>query len=161
MSMSTIEMLERAAQALGDLVAEEVVFVGGATVALWSTDPAAGGFRPTDDVDVIVEIASLNDYYGFEDRLRELGFANDEGGVICRFRHSGQSLILDAMPTEAASSASTTAGRGRRSRTRSRWSSRPTRSSAPCLRRICSPPSSRRSGHAATGTSFGVTTSRT
>jgi hypothetical protein len=103
MSSANIEMLERAAIALGDLVDDEVVFVGGATVGLWATDQATAEFRPTDDVDVIVEVASRSAYYRFEDRLRALGFVNDdEDGVICRFRHEVQGLILDAMPTDAS-----------------------------------------------------------
>ncbi|HWH19044.1 MAG TPA: nucleotidyl transferase AbiEii/AbiGii toxin family protein [Solirubrobacterales bacterium] len=103
MSAANIEMLERAAVALGELVDDEVVFVGGATVGLWATDEATAEFRPTDDVDVIVEVATRNDYYRFEERLRALGFANDdEDGVICRFRHGAQRLVLDAMPTDAA-----------------------------------------------------------
>lgn len=101
MSTATVEMLERAAEALGDLVESEVVFVGGATIALWATDQAVAEFRPTDDVDVIVEVTSRPEYYRFEGRLRELGFANEEGGVICRFRHPARHLVLDAMPTEA------------------------------------------------------------
>jgi hypothetical protein len=101
MSAATIDMLESAAAALGPLVDGDVVFVGGATIALWTTDQAASDFRPTDDVDVIVEVASRSEYYQFEDRLRELGFVNDQGGVICRFRHSADDLILDVMPTEA------------------------------------------------------------
>jgi hypothetical protein len=101
MSAATIKMLESAAAALGPLVDADVVFVGGATIALWTTDQAASDFRPTDDVDVIVEIASRSEYYQFEDRLRELGFVNDQGGVICRFRHPAEDLILDVMPTEA------------------------------------------------------------
>jgi hypothetical protein len=103
MSSSSIEMLERTAVALGDLVDQEVVFVGGATVGLWATDEATAEFRPTDDVDVIVDVASRNDYYRFEERLRALGFVNDdEDGVICRFRHPAQRLILDVMPTDAS-----------------------------------------------------------
>lgn len=72
MSAATIEMPESAAAALGPLVDGDVVFVGGATIALWTTDQAASDFRPTDDVDVIVEVASRSEYYRFEDRLREL-----------------------------------------------------------------------------------------
>jgi hypothetical protein len=79
----------------------DVVFIGGATIALWTTDQAASDFRPTDDVDVIVEVTSRSGYYRFEDRLRELGFVNDQGDVICRFRHPAEDLILDVMPTEA------------------------------------------------------------
>ncbi len=85
MSSANIEMLERAAVALGDLVDGEVVFVGGATVGLWATDGATAEFRPTDDVDVIVEVTSRSAYYRFEERLRARGFLNDpEDGVICR-----------------------------------------------------------------------------
>jgi hypothetical protein len=103
MSAANIEMLERAAVALGGLVDTDVVFVGGATVGLWATDEAAAEFRPTDDVDVIVEVASRNDYYRFEERLRTLGFVNeDEHGVICRFRHRAHGLVLDAMPTDGS-----------------------------------------------------------
>jgi hypothetical protein len=100
-SATAIEMLERAAEALGDLIDGDLVFVGGATIPLWATDPGAAEFRPTEDVDVIVEVASRPEYYRFEGRLRELGFANDAGGVICRFRRSARCLVLDAMPTEA------------------------------------------------------------
>lgn len=53
----SIELLERAALVLGPL-AEEVVFVGGATVVLWITDPGAPPPRPTLDVDVVVEVTT-------------------------------------------------------------------------------------------------------
>ena len=52
----SVELLELAAAALGELL-DEVVFVGGATVGLWITDPAAPAPRPTKDVDVIVEVS--------------------------------------------------------------------------------------------------------
>jgi hypothetical protein len=102
-SAATIEMLERAAEALGSLADADVAFVGGATIALWGTDQAAAAFRPTDDVDVIVGVTSRVAYYRFEERLRGVGFVNDEeSGLTCRFRHPGRHLILDAMPTNAA-----------------------------------------------------------
>lgn len=97
-----IEMLELAAEHLGDLL-PEVVFVGGATVELWITDDAAPEFRPTDDIDVIVEITTRRDYYRFEARVRKAGFENDQdSGVICRFRQPESGLLLDVMPTEAS-----------------------------------------------------------
>lgn len=68
---------------------------------LWISDPAAPPPRPTKDVDVIVEVATRSGYYAFEDRLRALGFRNDEE-VICRWHHSPPPLMLDAMPTDAA-----------------------------------------------------------
>lgn len=96
--MST-ELLELAADALGELLCE-VVFVGGATVTLWITDPGAPPVRPTKDVDVVVEVATRSAFHDFEARLRERRFAEDqEDGVICRWRHRN-GLILDAMPSE-------------------------------------------------------------
>ncbi|HVE68315.1 MAG TPA: hypothetical protein VNB64_07020 [Solirubrobacteraceae bacterium] len=41
----SIDLLELAADALGPLL-DEVVFVGGATVTLWITDPGAPPVRP-------------------------------------------------------------------------------------------------------------------
>lgn len=98
----SIELLELAARALEELVTD-VVFVGGATVGLWITDPAAPEPRPTKDVDVIVEVASRGGFAQFEGRLREHGFREDrDSGVICRWLHAGGDLILDAMPTDAS-----------------------------------------------------------
>lgn len=95
----SIELLELAAGALGPLL-HEVVFVGGATVTLWITDPGAPPVRPTKDVDVVVEVATRSAFHDFEVRLRKRRFSEDqEDGVICRWRHSG-GLILDAMPSE-------------------------------------------------------------
>jgi hypothetical protein len=97
----SIELLEAAAATLGDLL-REVVFVGGATVELWITDPAAPPVRPTKDVDVVVEVASRSAFHDFEARLRAHGFGEDqEDGVICRWRHATNDLILDAMPSHA------------------------------------------------------------
>lgn len=95
----SIELLELGAAVLGDLT-DEVVFVGGATVTLWITDPAAPPPRPTLDVDVIVEVATRADYQAFEERLRGAHF-RDDGRVICRWRHPATGLVLDAMPTDA------------------------------------------------------------
>ncbi len=85
-----------AALLLGDL-ADEVAFVGGASVALLLTDPAAPDVRPTLDVDVIVEAATRAAYYRVAGRLRARGFAED---VVCRWRHGA--LVLDVMPTDDA-----------------------------------------------------------
>ncbi|HTI92748.1 MAG TPA: hypothetical protein VL727_19260 [Puia sp.] len=54
--------------------------------------------RPTDDVDVVVEIWTYKDYAALEEQLREMGFANDQSsGVICRYKVHG--IIVDIMPT--------------------------------------------------------------
>jgi hypothetical protein len=92
--------------------------LGGASIVLWITDPAAPAPRPTKDVDVVVEVTSRTGFHAFEERLRSLGFKeNQEDGIVCRWRHRDDDLILDAMPADAAILGLRTAGRERRSRT--------------------------------------------
>ncbi|MGK2938945.1 MAG: nucleotidyl transferase AbiEii/AbiGii toxin family protein [Solirubrobacteraceae bacterium] len=94
-----IELLELAAAELGELV-DDVLFVGGATIGLWVTDPAAPPERPTKDVDVVVEVATRAEFHRFEARLRDRGLSPDVGSeVICRWR-ARSGLILDVMPTD-------------------------------------------------------------
>jgi len=77
-------------------LAPEVVFVGGATVSLYSTRPETET-RPTDDVDIVVEIMHYRDYAAIEEKLRSKGFINDiESGVICRYSIHG--ITVDVMP---------------------------------------------------------------
>lgn len=96
----SIELLETAAVALGSL-RDEVVFLGGATISLWMTDPAARAPRVTYDVDVVAEVVTLAGYEAFQGELRNAGFKEDaESGVTCRWRHRETGLILDAVPAE-------------------------------------------------------------
>lgn len=60
--------------ALGDL-AQDCVFVGGAVVDLYADRPAAE-VRPTDDIDVIIELLHYTGYAGLEKKLRAKGFVN-------------------------------------------------------------------------------------
>lgn len=93
-----IARIKTVAQALSSLN-QEVVFVGGATVALYADNPAAPEARPTDDVDIVVELASYGGYAGLEEQLRQLGFSNDTtANVICRFQVQG--ITVDVMPTQ-------------------------------------------------------------
>ena len=79
---------------------EEFVFVGGATVSLYG-DVSKGEARPTEDVDVIIELASYTGYAELDENLRKLGFENDiESGVLCRYKVKG--VIVDVMPTDAS-----------------------------------------------------------
>ena len=96
MSKESITRIKVVYDALEEL-ANEVVFVGGATVALYADRPS-GEARPTDDVDILVELMHYRDYAAIEERLRSKGFTNDtESGVICRYRVRG--IIVDVMPT--------------------------------------------------------------
>jgi len=97
--VSTLQ-LEAAAAVLGPLV-DEVVFVGGATVHLWITEPGAPPARATDDVDVICEVATRAEYYRLGDRLRERGLREAvDSPVLCRWQSAEPRLTLDVMPTD-------------------------------------------------------------
>jgi len=89
-----IKAVNNALQELRDYV----VFVGGATISLYADRPVLE-VRPTDDIDVIVEILNYKQRQQLEERLREIGFLNDvESGVICRFKIKG--ITVDIMPTD-------------------------------------------------------------
>jgi predicted nucleotidyltransferase len=92
-----IDLLSAVARSLGPLRLE-VVFLGGAAIALHITDKAAPEVRPTDDVDCVVEVASRVQYGRLEEKLKGLGFKNDTDGPICRWIVHG--IKVDVMPTD-------------------------------------------------------------
>ena len=55
--------------------------------------------RLTDDIDVVIELATCGSFAKPEERLREIGFVNDtEAKVVCRYKIRG--ITVDIMPTE-------------------------------------------------------------
>lgn len=81
-------------------VEDNIVFVGGSVLGLLLSDPAAPLPRPTDDIDLIVEIATRVSYYALADRLRTHGFkeCQDEDAPLCRWVYRG--YRVDIMPTD-------------------------------------------------------------
>ncbi|HSH66311.1 MAG TPA: hypothetical protein VLB84_11055 [Bacteroidia bacterium] len=78
---------------------DKIVFVGGATVSLYASRPFAITIRPTDDVDVVIELISLKEFYNLQEELLKLGFKHDiESKIISRFLLQG--LKVDFMPTD-------------------------------------------------------------
>jgi hypothetical protein len=57
------DLIETAATALGPLL-NEVVFLGGASIHLWLSDPGAPDTRATEDIDAIVSTSSRGDKSG-------------------------------------------------------------------------------------------------
>lgn len=96
------DQLVRVASRLGPLV-EDVVFVGGQVAELLVTNSAAVRIRATDDVDVIVRVATRAEYYRVGERLRALGFREDSrpGAPLCRWRDPDD-ISLDVMPLDEA-----------------------------------------------------------
>lgn len=76
-----------------------VVFVGGATVSLYADIDFREEARPTDDVDVVLELVAYKNYAAVDEQLRAIGFVNDiHSKVICRYKYKG--LIVDIMSTD-------------------------------------------------------------
>lgn len=90
--------VELIAHVLGAL-REDLVFVGGCAVGLLMSDPAAASARVTYDVDLVVEVATLQDYHRMEKKFAAKGFARDMGAdaPICRWRY--REIEVDLMPT--------------------------------------------------------------
>lgn len=87
------------AKALGDMC-EQFVFVGGCAAGLLVTSVRAQVIRPTDDVDIVANIISQQDYHALEKQLRAKGFTQEmaANAPICRWRYQG--VAVDVMPTD-------------------------------------------------------------
>ncbi|RZI99250.1 MAG: hypothetical protein EOP39_24870 [Rubrivivax sp.] len=95
-----VAMLELVARRLGAPLCERFVFVGGAVAGLLITDAANPPIRPTEDVDVVVEVVSLSSYQLLEHDLRVLGFAHDQRADAPRCRWRVDGVTVDVMPTD-------------------------------------------------------------
>lgn len=100
MNASILQNLEVVARNLGRLGLDDVVFVGGATIGLYLTDPAAPEVRPTQDVDVVVPTESRSYYHELEEKLRNAGYQQPIGDdqPICRWVIEG--VAVDVMPMD-------------------------------------------------------------
>jgi predicted nucleotidyltransferase len=103
MSQINITRIKAIYNALG-VLRDEVVFVGGATVSLYATREAAE-VRPTEDIDIVVEVGSYASFADLEIQLRSMGFKNDPNArFIGRYIVPGiildlqEDLTVDVMP---------------------------------------------------------------
>jgi len=78
------------------------VFLGAAVLPLLVDNAEVLEIRPTEDIDLSVEIATLADHYELEECLRNRGFQNDTraNAPICRW--VVEEVTVDVMPTEAS-----------------------------------------------------------
>lgn len=92
-----VEMIEYIAAALGDRL-PQFTFVGGCAAGLLITDPERAAIRATNDVDLIVEVSGLGDYYErLVPELRSVGF-HESQDTNCRWTYNG--VKVDVMPTD-------------------------------------------------------------
>lgn len=94
-------MLESIVSALGEL-ADEMVFVGGSVASLYREIEveSSSNIRSTFDVDAVVKVSSIVDYYSLEKRIKNRGFVNctEKGAPICRYKYG--ELLFDLMPDD-------------------------------------------------------------
>lgn len=96
----TINMgvVKKVATALGELN-DEVAYVGGATVSVYSDDPIAEDVRPTKDVDIMLRIATFAELAALQDKLASKNIYPDpEAAINCRFKY--EDVLIDVMSTK-------------------------------------------------------------
>jgi predicted nucleotidyltransferase len=87
------------ARAMGPLC-EQVVFVGGCATGLLLDDSGLMDVRPTEDVDAIVEVATLAAYHGLAGQLMQRGFKQTMADNTPPFRWYWNRLQLDLVPLD-------------------------------------------------------------
>lgn len=99
MANPNLALLIGMAQAMGPLC-DRVVFVGGCATGLLLSDAALMNVRATEDVDAIVEVASLARYHALAEQLMQRGFKQTIADNTPPFRWFWQSMQLDLVPVD-------------------------------------------------------------
>jgi hypothetical protein len=99
MANPNLALLIAIARAMGPLC-EKVVFVGGCATGLLVDDAELMDVRPTEDVDAIVEVASLAAYHRIAKGLLERGFKQTMADNTPPFRWFWNRMQLDLVPLD-------------------------------------------------------------
>lgn len=99
MADPNLALLTAMVRAMGPL-RDHVVFVGGCATGLLLTQSAVTQVRPTEDVDAIVEVVTLADYYNFTQQLADRGFRQTMADNTPPFRWFWNRLQLDLVPLD-------------------------------------------------------------
>lgn len=99
MANPNIELLTSIATAMG-AVRDQVVFVGGCATGLLITQPLVTDARATEDVDAIVEVASLVKYHALAEQLMTHGFQQTMADNTPPFRWFWHGMQLDLVPLD-------------------------------------------------------------
>lgn len=93
-----IKTVAEVAKALKEM-RQQMVFVGGAVISLYTDDAAADEVRPTGDIDLAIQLTSFAEWAKMQENLAALGFSPDpEGHAICSYLYNG--ISIDIMSAE-------------------------------------------------------------
>src|SRR5690606_22198234 len=93
-----IYALEEVAAGLKELK-NQMIFVGGAVVSLYADDEVANEIRPTEDIDITINVLNYKNRTQMQERLAKLGFhPGPFGHTICRYKY--KSITVDIMPAD-------------------------------------------------------------
>lgn len=95
----SIELIKLVASGLGELN-DRAVFVGGATVPFYLPKEMSAAARPTEDIDVVLEVVRSVERDSLEKLLRKKGFEHDQSvdAPICRWKFKG--VVVDILSPE-------------------------------------------------------------
>lgn len=99
MANPNLGLLMGMARAMGPLC-DQVVFVGGCATGLLIDNADLMDVRPTEDVDAIVEVASLAAYHRLAEQLMQRGFQQTMADNTPPFRWYWNRLQLDLVPLD-------------------------------------------------------------
>ncbi len=97
--VASLETIKIIAKALGELN-EHAVFVGGATLPFYLPEVYSSQARPTEDVDIVMEVIGQRKTWINEKTLRSKAFKHDtsEGAPTCRWLY--QNFKVDIMSSD-------------------------------------------------------------
>lgn len=93
-----LEVVAQVATALGDLN-DQVVYIGGAVISIYATEPGADLPRVTEDIDVCVQVSTFAQMEALREQLASKKIYPDPQGVhIYRYTYKG--IAIDFIPLE-------------------------------------------------------------
>ena len=97
-SQLNLEVVARVARALGELN-DQVVYIGGAVISIYATEPGADLPRVTEDIDVCVQVSTFAQMEKLRELLASKSIYPDPQGIhIYRYRYQG--IAIDFIPFE-------------------------------------------------------------
>jgi len=93
-----IAVVAEIARALG-ILKEQMIFVGGSIISLYTDDPAADEIRPTADIDMTISVLNYTNWVELQEKMLRLGFSPDpEAPHINRLLF--KQIPVDVIPME-------------------------------------------------------------